>query len=98
MTSSLNVLAKPFVGPGTDQPDSESLGLKSPRLLPVMPGPCPSQVQYMHISMTRHAVAHRCLTQMQLLAMQRVLSILQILCIGRVGRPDSFNATCSLMQ
>ncbi|CAK0786704.1 hypothetical protein CVIRNUC_009918 [Coccomyxa viridis] len=43
LTSSLNVLAKPFVGPGKDQPDSESLGLKSPRLLPVMPGPCPSQ-------------------------------------------------------
>ena len=81
MTSSLNVLAKPFVGPGTDQPDSDSLVLKSPRLLPVMPGPCPSQVQDMHISMTRHAVAHRCLTQMQLLAMQRVLSILHLLCM-----------------
>ena len=46
LMSSLNVLAKPFVGPGTEPSpsDSQSLGLKSPRQLPVMPGPCPSQV------------------------------------------------------
>ena len=76
VTSSLNVLAKPFIGPGTDQPDGQSMVLKSPRMLPVMPGPCPSQVKDMHPFMTRHATAHRCLTQMQLLVMQPVLSML----------------------
>ena len=81
VTSSLNVLAKPFIGPGTDQPDGHSMVLKSPRMLPVMPGPCPSQVQDMHPFKTRHAVAHSCLTQMQLLVMQPVLSILQFLCM-----------------
>ena len=48
VTSSLNVLAKPFVGPGTDQPNGQSLALGSPRTLPIMPGPCPSQVRNMH--------------------------------------------------
>ncbi|CAL5222100.1 g4409 [Coccomyxa viridis] len=43
--SSLNVLAKPFISPGTDATpsDSMSLGLKSPRHLAITPGPCPSQ-------------------------------------------------------
>ena len=83
VTSSLNVLAKPFVGPGTDRSDSQSLALKSPRTLPIMPGPCPSQVQDMHLSMTRHANADCCLTQTLLPMMQAVLRKLQVLCMGR---------------